>query len=387
MYTGSMPGPGSDLIYLDYNATTPVDPRVAEVVSDALTRLWGNPSSGHALGRAARAAVARAREQVAACLGADADEVVFTSGGSESDNWAIRGVVDARGAGHVVTSAVEHPAVLECVRRLEREGRIRLTEVGVDRDGVVHLGEVEEALAGDTVLVSVMLANNEVGTVQPVAEIAGLCRPRGILVHTDAAQAIGKIPVDVDDLGVDLLTVAGHKLYGPKGVGALYVRRGVAIAPLVRGAAHERGLRAGTENTASIVGLGLGCELAAADVVEEGPRLAALRDRLENALSAGVPDLIHHGHPGRRLPNTSSVAVPGVDSNALLASLADSVAASAGAACHTEAVTPSHVLTAMGVDPATAMSTVRFSVGRFTTADEVDEGARRVLAAVVSARR
>jgi selenium donor protein len=370
-----MTGP---FVYLDYNATTPVDPRVIEAMRPALASLFGNPSSGHRPGRAARAAVEEARERVAACLGAAPDEVVFTSGGSESDNWAIHGVVAARGGGHVVVSAVEHPAVLEPARALEAEGRIRLTVVPVDRYGRVDPDEVERALAPDTVLVSVMLANNEVGTLEPVAEIAERCRRRNVLVHTDAAQAVGKIPVDVGALGVDLLTVAGHKLYAPKGVGALVVRRGVDLAPLIRGAGHERGLRSGTENVASIVGLGAACALAAADLADERERLAALRDRLEALLAAGFPGLVRHGHPVERLPNTASVAFPGVDANLLLTRLADEVGASAGAACHTDTVHPSAVLTAMGVEAATAMSTVRFSVGRFTTEDEVERAATRV---------
>jgi len=371
-----------ELVYLDCNATTPVDPRVADAMVPVLRGAYGNPSSGHRLGRQARELVETARGQVAACLGVAAEEVLFTSGGSESDNWALRGVAAARGGGHVVTTAVEHPAVLETARALEREGRIRLTVIAVDRFGRVDPREVADALAPDTVLVSVMLANNEVGTLQPVAEVASLCRARGVPVHSDAAQALGKVPVDVPSLGVDLLAVAGHKLYAPKGVGALVVRRGVALEPLVRGAGHERGLRAGTENVASIVGLGVACAIAAAEVAAEAPRLAALRDRLEALLARGHPGLVRHGHPTERLPNTTSVAFLGVDANALLDRLADEVAASAGAACHTGTTHPSHVLTAMGVAPAIAMSTVRFSVGRFTAERDVEEGARRTLAAI-----
>ena len=373
-----------DLIYLDNNATTPVDPGVVEAMVPVLQDVYGNPSSGHRAGRQARELVEAARARVAGCLGAAPEEVLFTSGGSESDNWALRGVVAARGGGHVVVSAVEHPAVLETARAMEREGRIRLAVVGVDRFGQVDPEEVTGALAPDTLLVSVMLANNEVGTLQPVAEIAGACHRRGVLLHTDAAQAVGKLGVDVRGLDVDLLTVAGHKLYAPKGIGALFVRNGVALEPLMRGAGHERGLRAGTENVASIVGLGKACDLVREEVTDDGPRLAALRDRLEALLVRGCPGLVRHGHPQRRLPNTASVAFPGVDANALLALLAEEVAASAGAACHTGVVHPSHVLTAMGVDAATAMSTVRFSVGRFTTPRDVEEGARRVLAAVRS---
>jgi cysteine desulfurase len=371
-------------IYLDCNATTPVDPRVVEVMVPVLRDVYGNPSSGHGLGRQARELVEGARARVAACLGATADEVLFTSGGSESDNWALRGVVAARGGGHVVVSAVEHPAVLETARAMEREGRIRLTVVGVDPYGRVDPEQVASMLTPATVLVSVMLANNQVGTLQAVAEIVGACRRRGVPVHTDAAQAVGKVGVDVRELGVDLLTVAGHKLYAPKGVGALFVRRGVALEPLLRGAGHERGLRAGTENVSSIVGLGKACDLVREEAADERPRLAAMRDRLEALLEGGFRGLVRHGHPEQRLPNTASVAFPGVDANALLALLAEEVAASAGAACHTGAVHPSQVLTAMGVDAATALSTVRFSVGRFTTKLDIEEGATRVLARVRS---
>ncbi len=382
-----MNGPGGDLIYLDNNATTPVDPRVLDAMLPALRDGWGNPSSGHRRGRIAKEMVEAARAEVAACLGVLPDEVVFTSGGSESDNWAVGGTVAARGGGHVVTSAVEHPAVLATARALERAGRIRLTVVGVDGSGRADPDEVVRALAPDTVLVSLMLANNEVGALQPVAEVAEACRRRGVPVHTDAAQAVGKVPVDVGVLGVDMLTVAGHKAYAPKGVGVLVVRRGMTIEPMILGAGHERGLRAGTENVPGIVGLGAACEVVRRDLAGEALRLAALRDALEARLGEGFPDLVRHGHRELRLPNTASVAFPGVDANALLAALADEVAASAGAACHTGAVHPSAVLTAMGVDAATAMATVRFSLGRFTTAAEVEAGARRVLAAVRTMKR
>ncbi len=380
-YHGGVTGKPSALIYLDNNATTPVDPRVADAVVAALRDAWGNPSSGHSAGRRARVVVEEARDRVAACLGARPDEVLFTSGGTESDNWALRGVASARGGGHVVTTAVEHPAVLATARALEREGRVRLPVVGVDRFGRVDPGEVASALAADTVLVSVMLANNEVGTLEPVAEIAALCRRRGVAVHTDAAQAVGKVPVDVEALGVDLLTVAGHKVYAPKGVGALFVRRGTALDPLLRGAGHERGLRAGTENVPGIAGLGAACEIARREGAADAARLAVLRDDLEARLAAGFPALVRHGHPRERLPNTASVAFPRVDATALLEALAEEVAASPGAACHTGAAQPAAVLTAMGVDTATALATVRFSLGRLTSAADVETAATRVLAA------
>ena len=344
-----------------------------------LTGCFGNPSSTHIEGRKAKAALEEARERVARCLGCRPVEVVFTSGGSESNNLAIRGLVEARGGGHVITSAVEHPAVLEVVLALENEGRISLSIVGVDRFGRVDPAAVASALRDDTMLVSLMLANNEVGTLQPVAELAFLCRERGVAMHTDAAQAVGKVPVDVGELGVDLLSVAGHKLYAPKGVGALYVRDGVEITPQIRGAAHERGLRAGTENVLLAAGLGAACELAGAEVEAEQERLAGLRNRLLELFHEGFTGVVEHGDPANRLPNTLSVAFPGVDASRLLVDLGDEVAASAGAACHSEGVAVSHVLEAMGVDEATARSTVRFSVGRFTTEEDIDRAAALIV--------
>jgi cysteine desulfurase len=366
-------------IYLDYNATTPIDPRVAEAMGPLLTGGFGNPSSTHAEGRRAKLALEEARRKVAHCLGCSPSEVVYTSGGSESNNLAIRGLIEARGGGHVITSAVEHPAVLEVVLALEIERRIELTIVGVDRFGRVDPGAVAAALRDDTVLVSLMLANNEVGTLQPVTEVAALCRERGVAIHTDAAQAVGKVQVNVTDLGVDLLSVAGHKLYAPKGVGALYVREGVEITPQIRGASHERGRRAGTENVLLAVGLGAACELALSEVAEEQERLADLRSRLAVGLRAGSGDLVEHGHPEERLPNTLSVAFPGRDAGGLLGVLAEDLAASAGSACHSGATMISYVLQAMGVEPALARATVRLSLGRFTTEEEIDRATTLIL--------
>jgi cysteine desulfurase len=306
--------------------------------------------------------------------------VVFTSGGSESNNLAIRGLVEARGGGHVITSAVEHPAVLEVVIGLEIEGRIELTIVGVDGYGRVDPGAVAAALRDDTVLVSLMLANNEVGTLQPVRDVAALCRESGVVFHTDAAQAVGKVPVDVADLGVDLLSVAGHKLYAPKGVGALYVREGVEIMPQIRGAGHERGRRAGTENVLLAAGLGAACELAQHDVQKENEWLAVLRERLACGLRAGCAELVEHGHSEHRLPNTLSVALPGHDANGLVGELAEDLAVSAGSACHSGATMISYVLQAMGVEPELARSTIRLSVGRFTTEEEIDRAVELILA-------
>jgi cysteine desulfurase len=292
---------------------------------------------------------------------------------------AIRGVVAVAGGGHVITSAVEHPAVLEVVLAMEKEGRIDLTVADVDGHGRVDPGEIEAAIRPETVLVTLMLANNEVGTLQPVREVAAICGERGVPTHTDAAQAVGKIPVDVAELGVDLLSVAGHKLYAPKGIGALYIRQGVAVEPLIRGAGHERGLRAGTENILEEVGLGVACELVRKELAEELPRLQGCRDRLAENLRRMVPNLVVHGHPDKRLPNTLSVALPGVNASELANRLGDHVAVSLGAACHGDTVHVSHVLEAMGVDSTVALSTIRLSVGRFTTTDEVDRSSERIL--------
>lgn len=359
--------------YLDYNATTPVEPAVLEAMLPYLAERFGNPSSGHAWGARARAAVEEARCRVAAFLGARPAEVVFTSGGTESDNAAVLGAARAhRGRGrHVVTSAVEHPAVLEPCARLEAEG-YRVTRVPVDADGRVAPRDVAAALADETVLVSVMHANNEVGTLQDVAEIARLARARGALVHTDAAQSAGKVPVDVGDLGVDLLTLAGHKLYAPKGVGALWVRSGVAIDRFLLGAGHESGRRAGTENVAGIVALGKACEIAAERLALDPPRLEALRERLFERLSREAAPVRRNSPRDGCLPNTLSVAFRGLEAPALLAAVGDRVAASPGAACHSSGVVLSSVLAAMGVPAEDARGTVRFSLGRGTTEAEID---------------
>jgi len=375
-------------IYLDYNATTPTDPRVADAMRPFLTAIFGNPSSDHRAGREARQAVDTARCQVARCIGAHPDEIVFTSGGTESNNLALRGVVAECGGGHVITSAIEHPAVLEVVLEMERHLGVEVTIVGVDSTGRVDPGAVADALRSDTVLVSLMLANNEVGTLQPVTEVAHMCRDRGVLVHTDAAQALGKLPVNVEQLDVDLLSIAGHKLYAPKGIGALYVRKGTHIWPVIFGAGHERGLRPGTENVLEIVGLGKACELVGEGLTEEIPRLSVLRDRLSSVLRRRRPDIIEHGDPNHRLPNTLSVAFPGVWAAEVLTRLdALGVAASAGAACHEGGAVLSHVLWAMGVEAEIGRSTLRLSVGRFSTEEDVVVGGDRIIEAVEESSR
>jgi cysteine desulfurase len=370
-------------IYLDFNATTPIAPVVADAMLPYLYERFGNPSSTHPLGQANRQAVERSRGQVARLLGARPEEIVFTSGGSESNNQVILGVPRSRGAGrcHVITSAVEHPAVLEPCRALEREG-CPVTIVPVDEMGRVDPRAVEAALAPETVLVTIMHANNEVGTLQPVRDIANIARAAGVLVHTDAAQSVGKIPVRVDDLGVDFLTVAGHKLYAPKGVGALYIRSGIELPPLIFGASHEAGRRAGTENVLEIVGLGRACELATSELEATEAHCRVMRDRLWDGLRTRLEDLHRHGDAEACLPNTLSVAFPGVDANAMLADIGSKVAASAGAACHVEGVTVSSVLEAMRVPIEYARGTVRFSVGRPTTAEEIDRAVDIVVRAV-----
>jgi cysteine desulfurase len=362
-------------IYLDYNATTPLDPAVVEAMLPYLREHFGNPSSAHAYGQAAHDAVERARGQVAELLGAQPDEVVFTGGGTEASNQAIKGSVFAklhgffgrwaRGA-HVVLSAVEHPATAQPCEFLKRLG-CKVTVVPVDGKGLVDPDAVGRALERGTTLVSVMHSNNEVGTLQPIKEIAALTRARGVLLHTDAAQSLGKVPVDVNDLGVDLLTVAGHKLYAPKGVGVLYVRRGVRLEPLIHGAGHEGGRRAGTENVPYLVGLGAACAVARRGLPEATARLRQLRDRLWERLRAGLGERVAlNGHPERRLPNTLNANFVGHVGAELLAKVPE-VAASTGSACHEGRVTQSPVLCAMGVPPDVGRGALRLTVGRFTT--------------------
>ena len=373
-------------IYLDYNATTPILPEVVDAMLPYLREHFGNPSSGHAYGQSVRAAVTRARVQVAGLLGCDADEIVFTSGGTEANNLAIRGVCEARAdRRHVVTTVIEHPATEKPCAWLERHGW-RVTRVGVDIDGRARMEEVRTALEACTALVTVMHSNNETGVLQPVAEIAGLARDGGTVMHTDAAQSVGKVPLNVRELGVDLLSVAGHKLYAPKGIGALYVRRGTPLVPFVLGAGHERGLRPGTENVACIVGLGLACDIAARDMQAAATRMRRLRDDLWERLAAAVPEIQLNGHRALRLPNTLSVRFPGVAGDAVLAQ-APQVAASTGSACHAGHEQASAVILAMGVDADAALGTVRLTLGRGTTAAEVARACDALAAAWRAARR
>ncbi len=381
-----MPAP----IYLDYNATTPVDPAVVAAMLPTFTEHFGNPSSdGHAFGWVADELVAQGRERVAAALGAQPDDLVFTCGATEAVNLAVRGAAEAyRGKrDHLVTVATEHKAVLKACEAAERSGA-RVTVLGVGADGLIDLDELRDALTDETLMVAVMWANNETGVVQPIRAVAEIAHERGALVMTDATQALGKMPVDVEAAGVDLLACSAHKCYGPKGVGALYRRRRkprVRLAPLVVGGGHEDGLRSGTLNVPGIVGFGKAAEIAVAGLDDEAACLAALRDRLEGALLDRLPGVRVNGTVEQRLPNTTNLAFPGVRTRDLLSAMRG-VAVSTGSACQTKAATPSHVLTAMGLGEADAFASVRFSVGRFTTDGEIDRAVEHVIAAVEKVR-
>jgi cysteine desulfurase len=369
-----------DPIYLDHNASTPVPPRVRQAVIAALDAGFGNPSAAHVYGRRARAVVDRARSQVAALIGCDEDEIVFTGSGTEANNLAIRGVAAPGAPLTIVISAVEHPAI-EAPARIAAAAGATVVRVPVDARGVVDPAAIGEALARahGRALVSVILAQNETGVIQPVAEIAALARARGAVVHTDAAQAVGKVAVAVRALGVDLLSVAGHKLYAPKGVGALYVRRGVALAPVVVGAGHERGIRPGTENVAGLAGLGEAAAMAIEDLATEAARQRALRDRLERRL--GEAGFVVHGAGAERLPNTVNGRFPGVWGSALLARVPE-IAATTGSACHAGEEHASGALLAMGIAAEEALGAVRLTLGRGTTEAQIDEAAALLVAAV-----
>jgi cysteine desulfurase len=360
-------------VYLDYNATTPVDPRVAEAMWPYLRELFGNPSSLHTFGADAKQAVETARTQTAGLLGCLPEEIVFTSGGSESNNTAIKGVaftLRQRGY-HIITTTIEHSAVISPCKFLERLGFF-VTYLPVDHEGRVSVADVEAAIRPTTILISIMHANNETGVIQPVAEIGKLARARGILMHTDAAQSVGKISTLVDELNVDLLTIAGHKFYAPKGIGALYVRRGVEIDPLIHGASHESGRRAGTENVPLIVALGKASELAASELDSRWAHTVTLRDYLFDNLKKMFGDKLHlNGHSTERVPNTLNVSFEGYTAPDLLLKIPE-VAASTGSACHAQNLEMSHVLRAMGVPERVGYGAVRFSLGQWTTTGDID---------------
>jgi cysteine desulfurase len=361
-------------IYLDYNATTPHDPEVIDAMRPFLETEFGNPSSSHSYGTAPRQAVENARRQVAGILNCSAREVVFTSGGTESNNHAIKGIAQAmRDKGnHMITSAIEHPAVFEVCQALEAFG-FETTYLPVDQQGVVSIESVTKAIRPETILITIMHANNEVGTLQPIKEIAKIAKDSGIVMHTDAAQSIGKIPTDVNLLGVNLLSIAGHKVYAPKGVGALYTRQPLMPEKFCHGAGQEMGWRAGTENVLEIAGLGKACEIAGRDLQKNRDHMKMLRDRLYVGLTREIKQIKLNGHPDNRLPNTLSVSFKGLEANRVLDEIGREVAASAGAACHSDKVEVSHVLQAMGLPLEWAKGTLRFSVGRMTTVEEIDK--------------
>jgi cysteine desulfurase len=362
-------------IYLDNNATTRTDPRVLAEMLPYFSEVYGNAASRqHSFGQAAEQAVSRAREQVAELLGCRPVEIVFTSGATESNNLALKGVAAAHAnqGRHIITTAIEHPAVLDPCRRLEREG-FRLTVLPVDRFGKVSVEQVAAALTEDTILVSVMAANNEIGTLEPIGELGRLCKQHGVLFHTDAVQAVGKVPIDVEALGVDLLSVSAHKMYGPKGVGALYVRRReprVRLEPLIDGGGHERGLRSGTINVPGVVGLGAAAALCQAEMTDEARRLTALRERLREGIMSRLPDTVLNGHPTDRLPANLNLAFPYIHSDALLLALRR-LALSSGSACTSAEPGSSHVLRAIGLADDLAQGSLRFGLGRFTTEEEI----------------
>jgi len=370
------------LIYLDHNATTPVDPDAREAMIPFMETDFGNPSSSYILGTRAKEAIEKSREEMALLLGCASQEVTFTSGGSESNNAVLKGIIDLKRPEdfHIITSAVEHPAILNPSLFLMELG-VKVTFLPVDRFGSVDPDAIRRAIEPRTALISIMLANNETGTLQPIREISKIAKEHNIPLHTDAAQAVGKLPVDVNDLGVDFLSVAGHKLYAPKGVGALYAREGRKLTPLIHGAGQEGGKRAGTENMILVVGLGVASKIAKKRLHDDFQTMKGVRDRLQELLFGGLDNLVLNGHPDERLPNTLSVSVPGVDGAKIL-ERCPNLMASTGAACHDRSVELSHVLSAMGVPPEVGMGTLRLSVGRRNTMDQIEEAAGMIIHAV-----
>ena len=360
-------------IYLDYNATTPHDPEVIEAMLPFLEEEFGNPSSSHFYGSTPQKAVMESRRQVAALLNCSPEDIILTSGGTESNNHAIKGVADAYGekGNHIITSEIEHPAILEVCHYLEKKG-MEVTYVPVDGQGLVSVSALEAAVTDRTILITIMHANNEVGTIQPIADIARVAKAHGILLHTDAAQSVGKIPTGVNELGVDLLSIAGHKLYAPKGVGALFVSGGIKLAPIMHGAEQESGRRPGTENVLEIVGLGKACEIAGRDLDRNMMHMQHMRDRLYEGIKSRCDNIRVNGHPQKRLPNTLSISFEGLEANRILDHISSRVAASAGAACHSDTIELSGVLKAMDIPLNWAKGTLRLTTGRGTTEADID---------------
>ncbi|MBI3585395.1 MAG: cysteine desulfurase NifS [Nitrospinae bacterium] len=369
-------------IYLDNNATTPIHPEVLDAMMPYLKDDFGNPSSIHQFGRKARVKVDEYREKVAAAICADPAEIIFTSGGSESDNFAIKGYswanrkigsAGSRCGGHIITSSIEHPAVLETCRYLEKNG-FRVTYLPVDEYGITDPSDVEKAIEKDTILISIHHSNNEVGTIEPIDEISGIAKSKGIVVHTDAVQSLGKVPLDVNKLGVDLMSLSAHKLYGPKGVGATYIRKGIKnMYPLISGGSQEMKRRAGTENVAGIIGFGKACEIAVSDIEKESVRIAGLRDKLQSLIIEKIPDIKLNGHPVKRLPNTLNISFESAEGETIAINLdLSGVAVSTGSACSSGAIEPSHILLAMGIPLETIYGSIRFSLGRGNTLEDVN---------------
>jgi cysteine desulfurase len=370
-------------IYLDYNATTPHDPEVIAAMRPFLEEEFGNPSSSHLFGNTPHSAVMQARGQVASLLNCRPEEIIFTSGGTESNNHALKGVAEAyRDKGnHIITSQIEHPAILEVCAYLAENG-FEVTYLPIDEKGLVRVSDVADAITSNTILITIMHANNEVGTIQPLAEISELAKKHDTLVHTDAAQSLGKIPAEVDTLGVDLLSVAGHKIYAPKGIGALYIRNGVKLAKFMHGAGQESGRRAGTENVLEIVGLGKACEIARRDLAKNMAHMQSMRDRLYEGIKAKCERVRLNGHREKRLPNTLSISFQDLEANRILDNIGLEIAASAGAACHSDTVEISHVLKAMNIPVGWAKGTLRLTTGRNTTADDIDRAVQVISEAV-----
>ncbi|NPV70636.1 MAG: cysteine desulfurase NifS [Firmicutes bacterium] len=361
-------------IYLDHAATTPVRPEVVEVMSKYMIETYGNPSSIHWFGREARKGVDEAREHCAALIGATPEEIVFTGGGTEADNLAIKGAAESyqEKGNHIITSAIEHHAVLHTCEYLEKKG-CRVTYLPVDADGLVDPGDVKKAITPETILITIMMANNEVGSVQPIKEIGAIARERGVLLHTDAVQSMGQVPVDVNEMNIDLLSASGHKMYGPKGIGLLYIRKGVKVTPVLHGGVHERKRRAGTENVPGIVGFGKSAELSMKELPERVKHLAAMRDRLIDGVMQRIEDVKLNGHRSQRLPNNANFSIKYVEGESMLLNLdLQGIAASSGSACTSGSLEPSHVLLAMGIPHEIAHGSLRMTVGRGTTAGDVD---------------
>ncbi|MBI4634399.1 MAG: cysteine desulfurase NifS [Deltaproteobacteria bacterium] len=361
-------------IYLDHAATTPVDPEVVKAMLPYFTEHFGNPSSLHSFGQEAKKAVEGARDSIASLIGAKAEEIVFTSGGTESDNFALKGVAAARKdkGNHVITSVIEHHAVLETCHYLEKQG-CAVTYLPVDRDGAVDPGAVKKAVTDKTILISIMHANNEVGTIQPIAEIGKIAREKGIYFHTDAVQTFGHIPIDVNKLNVDLLSASGHKLYGPKGVGIVYIRKGTKITPFIHGGEQEKGRRASTHNVPGIVGMGKAAKLAGESLTEEAKTISALRDKFIKGVLETIDEIQLNGHPTRRLPNNVNVCINYIEGEAMILNLdMEGIACSSGSACSSASLEASHVLAALGVPPELAHSSLRFTLGRSTSEEDVD---------------